>query len=247
MGDPADHQDRPASSSAAEGRPRRSPSRPEPSCCLGTSSRPPTPSIRSWPHLAERTLMPFDAGRFGLPCSARECPRRRCPRRRDGVVVPPGGEGRRRRCRLGALLRRHRVLPAGGQPGARALLLAVLATVWGVRLATHLWARRAVTRRTSGMPRCSRRSPERRFAYAVKRFFVTQGSSRGSSPCPHGVRRDQQAGGCRGSSVSPCGRSASASRPSVTRNCRVQGRPGQQGQDHGPWTLVLDTAPQLLR
>ena len=44
-------------------------------------------------------------------------------------------------------------------PGARALLLAVLATVWGVRLARTSGHGRAVTRRTSGMPRCSRRSP----------------------------------------------------------------------------------------
>ena len=61
-------------------------------------------------------------------------------------------------------------------PGARALLLAVLATVWGVRLATHLWARaRGHEEDFRYAAMLASVPPERRFAYAVKRFFVTQG------------------------------------------------------------------------
>ena len=149
----------PASSSADEGRPRR----------------PPTPSIRSWPHLAERTLMPFDAGRFGLALLVSAL----------AVVLLVAVTA----------LWSHRAgkvavvdvvwglfFAAIGcsllvvNPGARALLLAVLATVWGVRLATHLWARaRGHEEDFRYAAMLASVPPERRFAYAVKRFFVTQG------------------------------------------------------------------------
>ncbi|EAP98498.1 possible conserved transmembrane protein [Janibacter sp. HTCC2649] len=61
-------------------------------------------------------------------------------------------------------------------PGARSLLLAVLVTVWGVRLAWH------IRRRALGAdedPRyeklLSAAPPEKRFGYAVRRVFVVQG------------------------------------------------------------------------
>lgn len=61
-------------------------------------------------------------------------------------------------------------------PGPRPLLLAVLVTVWGVRLAWH------IRRRALGAgedPRyeklLSAAPPEKRFAYAVRRVFLVQG------------------------------------------------------------------------
>ncbi|WP_404385197.1 DUF1295 domain-containing protein [Knoellia locipacati] len=63
-----------------------------------------------------------------------------------------------------------------GSGGPRPLLLAVLVTVWGVRLAWH------IRRRALGAgedPRyeklLSAAPPERRFAYAVRRVFLVQG------------------------------------------------------------------------
>jgi DNA-binding transcriptional MerR regulator len=239
----------PASSSAAEGRPRRSPSRPEPSCCLGTSSRPPTPSIRSWPHLAERTLMPFDAGRFGLALLVSALA--------VVVLVAVTAWWSHRAGKVAVVdVVWGLFFAAIGcsllvvNPGARALLLAVLATVWGVRLATHLWARaRGHEEDFRYAAMLASVPPEHRFAYAVKRFFVTQGVIAWIIAMPLTVaaatNRPVGVVAWLGVAVWAIGLGFEALGDAQLR--RFKADPGQQGQDHGPWTLVLDTAPQLLR
>ncbi len=140
-------------------------------------------------------------------------------------------------------------IAAGDGDPDRSLLLALLVSAWGLRLGGYILWRKL---REPGEDRRYTAMRERSNSFArdsLYRVFLVQAALAWIVSLPlQGAAGE--AGGLGTARLDRCCRLGARARVRDDRRCPVgglQGRPGEQGRDHGPRPLALHPPPQLLR